>query len=229
MIVHNPKFNYSVFSKETDNKGIRHYSVDGTKVPSVTTILSSTKDMSAIEDWKKRVGKHNAEMIVKESQSIGTSMHNYLENYALGITKPMGSNPIKIQAWKLAQIIIEQGLSEVSEFWGSEVTLAYENLYAGTSDLIGIHDGDEAIIDFKNSRRPKKEEYILDYKKQLVSYGLAHNHMYGTNIRKGVILMISREKENFGEFQKFELSGNQWDEACELWYKSIEDYYEMVG
>lgn len=229
MIQYNPKFDYAVYSKETDNKGIRHYSVDDAKVPSVTTILSATKDMSAIEDWRKRIGTQNADIIVKTSQSIGTAMHNFLENYALGITKPIGTNPFRIQAWKLAQIIIEKGLSEVSEFWGSEVTLSYETLYAGTSDLVGVHDGDEAIIDFKNSRRPKKEEYVIDYKKQLVSYGLAHNHMYGTNIRKGVILMISREKENFGEFQKFELTGNDWDNACDLWYKSIEDYYKIIG
>lgn len=225
---YNNKFDYKPLERIDSPEG-RTYVVDGKKVPSVTTILSATKDMSNIDAWKERIGTYNAEVIVKESSVIGSKMHQHLENYIMGVDRPKGSNPFHIQASKLADILIEKGLSNISEFWGSEVNLYYQNLYSGTCDLVGIYKNTVAIVDYKNTRRPKKEEHIDHYKQQIAAYKFAHDDMFGTDIKGGCILMISREQANFGEFQEFFITGLEWEKAQEGWVKTLDTYYEMVA
>ena len=77
----------------------------------------------------------------------------------------------------------------MEEIWGSEITLYYPGLYAGATDLCGIYEGRESIIDFKQSNKPKRREWIEDYFVQLAAYAMAHNHVYDTKIQSGVILM----------------------------------------
>ena len=95
----------------------------------------------------------------------------------------------------MAQRVIEQGLCNVSEYYGIECTLYYPGLYAGQTDLVCIHKGEDAIVDFKQTNKPKKREWIEDYCVQLTAYNMAHNYVYKTNIQKGVIKMCS--KDNF--------------------------------
>lgn len=225
-----PKFNqrfvYEKLNSETLENGIRHYiSPDGKRLPSVTTILSEMKDMSVINNWKKMIGKEKAAEIVKESSIIGKYLHNYLENYLLDIPLPQKGNVNQVIAKKLVDIIAKRGLSKMDEFWGTEINLYYEGLYAGTTDLAGVHEKAEAILDFKNTRQPKSEAYIEDYKCQLVAYGLSHNNIYGTNIKKGVILMASREMRNFGTFQEFIISGGEWERYSYIWCSKLDKYY----
>ena len=133
------KYPYSDLSKTSKN-GKRHYETpDGRQVPSVTTVLSATKDMTHLHAWRKRVGEAKAQQITQESANIGTVMHGSLEKHVKGIERKPGSNLIHQKAHAMANVIIDNGLKDVSEVWGSEVSLHYPELYAGTTDLVGVY------------------------------------------------------------------------------------------
>ena len=230
-----PKFNYTPLSRETVD-GKRHYCLpDGSKVPSVTTILDRTKPAEAREAlaaWRKAVGEQKAQQITTEAANRGTRMHAYLEHYILQEDmKPLPTNPFAHPSWFMAAEVILKGPSNVDEFWGSEVPLYYSGLYAGTTDCIGVWKGRPAILDFKQSNKPKKREYIEDYFLQLAAYAQAHNHTYGTNIRDGVILMAVQPKQlpdgtfSTPEYLEFEVSGDEFDHWSDQWTKRVELYY----
>jgi genome maintenance exonuclease 1 len=121
----------------------------------------------------------------------------------------------------MAQSIINQGLVKCNEYWGTEVPLYYPKIYAGTTDLVGVHDGDEAIMDHKQTNKPKKREWIEDYFVQLAAYANAHNEVHGTKIRKGVIFMCSADNL----YQEFILEGTEFDKYTEIWFGRVEKYY----
>jgi genome maintenance exonuclease 1 len=126
----------------------------------------------------------------------------------------------------MAQVIIdhEQGLKKISEVWGSEVHLYYPGRYAGTTDMIGLYDGRPTIIDFKQTNRPKKREWVQDYLMQLAAYALAHNKLFDTEIDQGVILMCSRDLL----FQKFELTGEKFVRAGDAFMKKLDLYNKSI-
>lgn len=207
-------------------EGKRRYATpDGEKLPSVTTILDATKSeesKQALQNWRKRVGVVKAQEITTEAAGRGTRMHKWLENYVkTGATGEPGSNPYSIQSHQMAQSIITQGLIKCNEYWGTEVPLYYPKIYAGTTDLCGIHDGDEAIMDHKQTNKPKKREWIDDYFVQLTAYANAHNEVHGTKIRKGVIFMCSADNL----YQEFILEGSEFDKYSDIWFKRVEQYY----
>jgi hypothetical protein len=219
------KFPYALLTKESTNEGRKYLSPDGAKLPSVTTILDATKSIEAkkaLIDWRRRVGETQAKEIVTEAAGRGTRMHKFLENYVINseLGDP-GTNPYSKQAHQMAQTIITTGLSNCDEFWGTEVTLYYPKIYAGSTDLVGLHTGDEAIMDFKQTNKPKKREWIGDYFLQLTAYANAHNEVYGTKIRKGVIFMCSSDNV----YQEFIVEGNEFDEWSDRWWKRVEEYY----
>ena len=219
------KFPYKEMKRETTTEGRKYVTPDGSKLPSVTTILDATKPLEAkkaLIEWRRRVGEAKAKEITAEAAGRGTRMHKYLENYVLkGETGEPGSNPYSQQSHTMAHTIISQGLSNCPEFWGAEVSLYFPKVYAGTTDLVGLHSGDEAILDFKQTTKPKKREWIEDYFLQLTAYANAHNEVYGTKIRKGVILMCSADNQ----YQEFIVEGNEFDEWSERWWKRVEEYY----
>jgi len=198
---------------------------DGFKVPSVTTVLDKTKPAEsriALANWRRNVGEKKAQEIVTEAANRGTRMHTFLENYIKGdVLKETVSNPYAQQSLTMAKIVIDKGFPKINEVWGSEVPLYFPELYAGTTDCCGIHDGDESILDFKQTNKPKKLEYIGDYFLQLTAYAMAHNEIHKTNIRKGVILMCSKDYE----YQEFILEPKDFDYWSEQWLKRVEQYY----
>ncbi len=223
----NQKFTYEKLSRD-ESSGKRLYATPtGHKVPSVTTILDKTKPAEAREalaNWRKAIGQEKAQAITTEAANRGTRMHKFLEDYIKGI--PLNesiTNPYAQQSQKMAKIVIAQGMCNVSEVWGSEVPLYFPELYAGTTDCVGVHQDDEAILDFKQTNKPKKREYIDDYFIQLTAYALAHNEVHGTNIRKGVILMCSKDFE----YQEFILEPKDFDYWTERWLKRVEEYYGL--
>jgi genome maintenance exonuclease 1 len=211
--------------RETTTEGRKYVAPDGNKLPSVTTILDATKTLEAkkaLIDWRRRVGEQKAKEITAEAAGRGTRMHKWLENYVLtGETGEPGSNPYSKQSHQMAHTIISQGLSNCPEFWGTEVSLYFPKVYAGTTDLVGLHNSDEAILDFKQTNKPKKREWIEDYFLQLTAYANAHNEVYGTKIRKGVILMCSADNQ----YQEFIVEGNEFDHWSDRWWKRVEEYY----
>jgi genome maintenance exonuclease 1 len=219
------RFPYEEMKRETTTEGRKYVAPDGNKLPSVTTILDATKPLEAkkaLIEWRRRVGEQKAKEITAEAAGRGTRMHKYLENYVLkGETGEPGSNPYSKQSHQMAHTIISQGLSNCSEFWGTEVSLYFPKIYAGTTDLVGLHNSDEAILDFKQTNKPKKREWIEDYFLQLTAYANAHNEVYGTKIRKGVILMCSADNQ----YQEFIVEGNEFDHWSDRWWKRVEEYY----
>lgn len=206
--------------------GRRMYSTpDGLAVPSVTTILDKTKPeqaKKALREWKKRVGETKAAEITKEAAGRGTRMHAWLEQYVKEdrIDKP-GSNPYSQQSHKMANIIVEQGLDKMEECWGTEVPLYFPQVYAGTTDCLGVYNGKPAIIDFKQTNKPKKTEWIGDYFMQLCAYAVAHNEVHGTDIQQGVILMCSKDFQ----YQTWTIEGEDFEEYSRQWWTRVGEYY----
>jgi len=222
------KFNYTEMSR-TNINGSRHYlTPDGDKLPSVTTILSATKSeesKEALNNWRKRVGVQKAQEITTEAASRGTRMHKWLENYIMDdVLGFPGSNPYSQQSHRMAENIISCGLNKCSEFWGTEISLYYPKIYAGSTDLVGVHDNSPAILDFKQSNKLKKREWIDDYFVQLVAYANAHNAVYGTTISKGVIMMCTADFV----YQEFILEGDEFKHYENIWFKKLEEYYLSV-
>jgi genome maintenance exonuclease 1 len=221
------KFNYTQL-KRASVEGKRLYTTpDGTAVPSVTTILDKTKSeekRQALANWKRRVGDAKAQEIVTEAAGRGTRMHKYLEDYCIDSElKLPGSNPFSQQANKMAQIIIDEGMCDMDEIWGTEVPMYFPELYAGTTDAVGVFNGQPSIIDFKQTNKPKKDEWVDDYKTQLVAYALAHNEVYETNIKQGVILMCSKDFL----FQKWVIKDEEFELFTEHWLNRVESYYRQ--
>jgi genome maintenance exonuclease 1 len=219
------KFQYVPISRENIN-GVRKYATpDGEKLPSVTSILDATKSeesKQALHNWRKRVGQQKAQEITTEAAGRGTRMHKWIENYIkTGETGEPGSNPYSIQSHQMAHTIIKTGLTKCSEFWGTEVPVYYPKIYAGTTDLAGVHDNSDAIMDHKQTNRLKKREWIEDYLVQLAAYAAAHNEVHGTNIRKGVIFMCSADNV----YQEFIIEGAEFDSYTYKWFDRVEKYY----
>jgi ATP-dependent exoDNAse (exonuclease V) beta subunit len=236
--MYNPtKFNYLKLSRTTDESKRLYLTPEGNRVPSVTTVLDRTKPQEArkkLQEWRNRVGHRQAEIITSEAANRGTRMHTYLERYIKeGQMPERGSNPFGWASTEMANIIITHGLANrVSEFYGVEIPLYFPKLYAGTTDGVGQHQGELAILDYKQTNKPKKREWIDDYFLQLSAYALAHNEVYGTNIRKGVILMCVRPDYDDNlimtkppEYQEFVLEGAEFDHYCNEWWKRLELYY----
>jgi genome maintenance exonuclease 1 len=194
---------------------------DGESLPSVTTILGATKDQTHLIEWRKRVGEANAAQITKEAAGVGTAMHANLERFLIGEQRQPGNNPVHVQANKMADVIIENGLSKVNELWAMEQSLYFPGLYSGTTDLVGVYDGEPAVMDHKQTNKPKKAEWVEDYYVQLVAYILAHNEVYKTDIRRGVIFMCSRDFQ----YQQFDLNKDNFNKYEDLWLSKVEEYY----
>jgi len=213
-------YDYKPLARVDHPSGRRYIVGEGNPLPSVTTILSKTKDMTFLKEWKAAVGEAEAQRIVTEASGLGNGMHKQLENYVLG-------KEVKGQfmAVTLANLIIKKGLCKVNEVWGSEVSLYSTGLYAGTTDLVGVHEGIPAIMDFKNSLKEKQKEWIEDYFMQLAAYALAHNEMYNTNIQKGVIMMATRD----GKYQEFIIEGDEFTHYETMWANKVCTYYDRFG
>jgi genome maintenance exonuclease 1 len=221
-ISYNQRYPYGELARVTKDRK-RHYETpDGRQVPSVTTVLSATKDMTHLMEWRKRVGEQEAQRISTESANIGTVMHKSLEKHVKGEDRTPGSNLIQQKAHTMANVIIDNGLNDVSEVWGSEVSLYYPELYAGTTDLVGVFKGAPAIMDFKQSRRLKKKEWVEDYFLQLVAYAEAHNKTYDTNINTGRIFICTQNNE----YQTFEI--DDYAKWTGKWYAKLEQYYKKI-
>jgi genome maintenance exonuclease 1 len=211
---------YKEFKRKSVNGKRLYENPYGEPVPSVTTILSKTKDMTHLNAWKKRVGEKKAQEIVTEAANVGTVMHEILEAWSLN-QEYTGKN--LLQAKMMAETVISNVEADIDEVWGSEVNLCFPGLYAGTTDLVGVYKGKQSILDFKQTNKPKKREWIEDYFLQLTAYGLAHNELYNTNITSGAVFMCSRDCE----FQLFELNETDWEKYSLIWTKRVEQYYNM--
>ena len=222
----NKLYNYPPCVRSTID-GARNYEIGKEKLPSVTTILKSTESLEKTESlakWRLKVGENEAEKIVNEAARRGTAMHSYLECHVKG-GNLLDLTDIGQDASSMGQVIIEQGFNDLEEIWGSEVTLYYPELYAGQTDLCGIYQGRESIVDFKQTNKPKKIEWIGDYFLQLAAYAMAHDQVYGTCVEQGVILMCSKD----GFFQRFIVNGKNFTRYKHKFLEKIGQFYRKMG
>ena len=223
MMKWNKQFDYPA-SMRTSIEGKRHYEITGKKLPSVTTILQATQSLEkqqSLDRWKAKVGEVEAERVKNTAASRGTNMHLHLERYILGEGHKDLTDEGQV-AGDMAQMIIDKGLCDMSEIWGSEVTLYYPGLYAGATDLVGVYDYEDSIVDFKQSNKPKRKEWIEDYFMQLGAYAMAHNHVYNTEITQGVILMCT--PDNY--FQKFQVKGKEFIKYQHMFLARVSKFYQ---
>jgi len=221
----NRLYHYPPSTRSTTD-GIRTYAVGKEKLPSVTSILKATQSdekRASLARWQARVGVDEATRIRDQAASRGTNMHLHLEKFILGQGHLDLTEEGKT-AKSMAQTVIDKGLCDLQEIWGSEVTLWYPGLYAGATDLVGTFDYEDSIIDFKQSTKPKRREWIEDYIMQLAAYAMAHNQVYGTEITQGVILMCT--PDNY--FQKFQIKGKEFIAYQHKFLEKVNLYYERV-
>jgi hypothetical protein len=217
----NNKYNY-VSGTQSMDQGSRIYDVAGYRLPSVTTVLGKTKDQQFIKDWKAKVGEQEAERIKNLSSRRGTAMHKFLEHHILG-TGYDDLTGLGQEAKTMAEKVIEVGLAPVEEYYGSEVTMYYPGLYAGSTDLVCIHNGEDTIVDFKQANKPKKKEWIEDYYLQIAAYAMAHDYVHGSTINKGVIMVCTPDLY----YQEFIVEGPELRQYKHKFLKRLDMYHDL--
>jgi len=225
---HISKFTYKTLDRQDGGPDGRMYiDPSGNKLPSVTTILDRTKSeetKKALEAWQRRMGAKKAEEIKNEAAFRGTLMHSYLERHLKGENPTSGTNYYHKQSYKMADVILKTYIQPfLDEFWALEASVYYPSLYAGTTDMVGVYQGEPSIIDFKQTNKPKNDDRIVDYKVQLAAYMSAHNKIYGTNINQGVILMCSKDLEP----QSWVIKGDDMNEAIGQWWSRVAQYHQV--
>ena len=220
-----PKFEYQTIKRVTLPSG-RVYDINDEKLPSVTTILSATKSEESkakLAAWRQREGEKKADQIRDDAAARGTIMHRILEGYVKG-EGHMDLTDLGQEAGTMAQNIIDKGhFSPLEEVGGLEMPLWYPGLYAGASDVAGIYEGRESIIDFKQSNKYKKREWIDDYFVQCAAYAMAHNYVYGTNINSGVILISVKG----GDVLRYVSYGKEFQHFMFEWLRRVDLYYKQ--
>ena len=215
------KYTY-VTGTRHDDHGTRTYDVNGSRLPSVTTILGATKDQQFLKEWKAKVGEAEADRIKNLSSRRGTAMHKFLEHYILG-TGYDDLTELGQKAKAMAKKVIDIGLTPVEEYYGSEVTLYYPGLYAGSTDLVCVHNGKDSIVDFKQSNRPKREDWIDDYKMQIAAYAMAHDYVHNSKIEQGIIMVCTPDLY----YQEFVVSGAELRQWKHKFLKRLDMYYDL--
>jgi hypothetical protein len=219
------KYSYGNYFRDDDN-GPRTYKVGEKKVPSVTTILNATQSpekKASLDAWRERVGHQEAQRVMIDASTRGTEMHYVLEQYING-KGYFNLSKKGAQARLMAHRLIEDGLGPLTKVFGSEVNLAYEDQWAGSTDLVAIYDGKPSIIDFKQSNKPKREEYIIDYYYQIAAYSLAHKKQHG-EILQGFIAICTKDLL----FQGFKMDQSKLSEYEDKWFKRVEQYYSTLS
>lgn len=223
MIISKP-YDYPTLDRTTNEDGTRFYVCPetGKPLPSVTTVLSKTADKSGLAMWEAFVGAKKAQQVREEATGLGTLMHTHLENHIMGIPRPGGNNLVRMMAARMADTVIAQGLCNVDEVWGLEIPLYYPDLYAGTTDVVGVYKGRPAIMDYKTAKKMRTRDMIRDYFDQMVAYSLAHNEKHGTDINVGVVFMVSRDLK----FEQFVVEGDEFERHKVSFLTRLEAYFQ---
>ena len=219
LIPFNRIYDYEKLERIDSDNG-RKYVYGDTKLPSVTTILSKTKDVAALKEWAERVGQEEANRIRDEAATVGTYMHLTIEKAIAGEDLPAPQNWLALKGYEMGYRLINRFFPHVDEIWGSEVSLYYPDKYAGTTDFVGVYRGKPAIVDYKQANKPKKRQWIDDYFHQLAAYAAAHDIIHGTKIEYGAVLVIPRE----GEPQEFTSTGKEFQDYKYAWMRRVDRF-----
>lgn len=219
------RFRYETLTREDLPEGRRYVNRHGEHLPSVTTILDATKDKTKLIEWANKVGHEEAERIKHQAAAVGTCMHAYIESHIKMRPLQPAKKVWQYKAYRMAASLMESYFPDLDEIWGNEVMVYKRGVYAGTTDLVGVFRGEPSIVDFKQANKMKKREWIDDYFVQLTAYASAHNEMYGTNIRQGVILMASQD----GLLKDFIVCGREFDSYLDKWNAKVRAFLTGEG
>jgi len=201
-----------------DSPNGRLYKLDeNVHVPSVTTVLDRTKDKAALKEWANRIGQAEADRQKEEAAYIGTWMHTTLEHILEGKPLALGRDWKAMKGHQMAFTLANKYFGAISEIHGSEVGLYYKDRYAGTTDLVATYRGKLAIVDFKQSVKPKRHEFITDYFHQLAAYAVAHDWRHGTSIDYAAVLIAVQD----GTTQEFTTTGREFQEFKAQWMERL--------
>jgi genome maintenance exonuclease 1 len=180
---------------ETFPDGKRYYTLeDGTRLPSVTTVLGAQKK-EAIMRWRKRVGEEEANRVSKKATSRGTGVHTLCEYYLNNETNLSQKEGVRPDAFEMF-VSLKPLLNRINNIHYQECALWSKQLgMAGRVDCIGEFDGVLSVIDFKTSKRIKQSEDIEDYYWQTAAYSLMYEEMIGTPIDNLVIIMAVEDEQ----------------------------------
>lgn len=204
---------YEKLERIDTSSGREYLLPSGTHVPSVTTVLDRTKDKAALKEWANRVGQAEADRQKEQAAYIGTWMHTTLEHVLDGKPLALGRDWLAMKGHLMAFTLANRYFGAISEIHGSEVGLHYQGRYAGTTDLVATYRGKLAIIDFKQSVKPKRHEFITDYFHQLAAYAVAHDWLHGTSIDYAAVLIAVQD----GTTQEFTTTGREFQQFKDQW------------
>lgn len=203
------------------NGGKRYYETPYGRFPSITSILSTWKDKTPIEEWKKRIGEKEADKIIRQSVNRGNTSHQLWESYLRNEEIPEIKNPSILESFNQLKDIFDE---RVDNIHGLEEQLYSKTLkLAGTVDCIAEYNGVLSIIDFKTSRSEKRKEWITDYFMQATSYSIMLEEMTGIRTDQIVILMEVMET---GKPLIFVEDPNNW---VELLIEARETYAKIYN
>jgi len=227
-IIWRKEFVFPTSSRAIVNKE-RLYDIGQDKLPSVTTILAATQSeekKASLEAWRQRLGAAAADKVKDDAAARGTVMHHIIESW-LTDQGHLDLTEVGQQAHTMANIIIEKGLDKrLTELYGVEPTVFHSGIgYAGATDFIGIHDGELIIGDFKQSNKPKRREWIEDYKLQMAAYALAFQDMFNTHVGKAINFICTKDFY----YQEFGFEGEEFRQAKYTWMKKVDQYYKEKG
>jgi len=214
------RFNYKKLERVDTLAGRAYKTENFGHVPSVTTILDKTKDKKALDAWVARVGQEEADRIRNEAAYVGTNMHTTLEHILENKPMRFGTDWLAMRGHMMALKLAYTYFKEITTVYGSEINLAYGDRYAGTTDLVAEYRGHLAIVDFKQSVKPKRYEYITDYFHQLAAYAIAHDETHGTNIDFGAVLVAVQD----GTVQEFTTTGREFKEFKVGWMERVQRF-----
>ena len=224
-IIWRKEFIFPTSSRAIVNKE-RLYDIGQDKLPSVTTILAATQSeekKASLEAWRQRLGAETADKVKDDAAARGTVMHHIIESW-LTDQGHLDLTDTGQQAHTMADLIIKKGLeNRLTEIYGVEPTVFHSGMgYAGATDFIGVHDGELIIGDFKQSNKPKRREWIEDYKLQMAAYALAFQDMFNIPIGKAINFICTRDFY----YQEFMFDGEEFRQAKYTWMKKVEQYYK---
>jgi hypothetical protein len=221
----NPPYQYQTLERQDLPEG-RRYVCGDQKLPSVTTILGETKeDKESLLKWVERVGQAEADRIRDDAAQVGTYMHLVIEEMLADRPLPVPTDWQMIQGYSMGYKLIHTYFKYLNEVWGSEVMLYYPDKYAGTTDLVGVYRDKPCIVDFKQSNKPKRRQWIEDYFCQLAAYALAHNELHGTDIDHAIILMAVRN----GTTAEFGVYGKEFQKYKDMWLRRVDQFYKGLN
>lgn len=174
-------------TRNTTEAGRRYFTPEGNAYPSITTVLSLLSKQGILE-WRARVGEEEANKISRQAAGRGTAVHKLAEDYIDNKEDWKGKHmPANLNTFNDLRTVIDNRLDNV---WMQEVFLYSDKLKtAGQVDCIAEYDGVMSIIDFKTSRKPKKEEWIQSYFMQASFYAAAFLERTGIAVKQAVILI----------------------------------------